>query len=95
MNNLKLYPYLEPDQATPTRAEFNNSDYITMGNKSQQNFERREDLKKRFRHLSSESIASRLLNFSKSNDIAVAYKQILKERDIDDYLIYIDSLKNS
>ncbi|EHQ30395.1 hypothetical protein Mucpa_6339 [Mucilaginibacter paludis DSM 18603] len=66
-----------------------------MGNKSQQSFERIEKAKERFQHLSSERTASRLLNFSRSNDIAVAYKQILKERGIDDYLIYIDSLKNS
>ena len=66
-----------------------------MGNKSQLNFEKIEKLKERFQHLSSETITLRLLNFNKSNDIAVAYKQILKERGIDDYLIYIESLKNS
>jgi len=66
-----------------------------MVNKSQLNFEKIEKLKERFQHLSSETITSRLLNFNKSNDIAVAYKHILKERGIDDYLIYIESLKNS
>lgn len=65
-----------------------------MGNKSQQSFETIENLKEQFQHLSSESIASRLLNFSKSNDIAVAYKQILNERGIADYLIFLESLRS-
>jgi len=66
-----------------------------MGNKSQQSFEKVEKLKDRFRHLSSEGIASRLLNFNKSNDTAVAYKQILKERGIDDYLSFITDNNNN
>jgi len=46
-----------------------------MGNKSQQNFEKIEKLKERFQNLSSETITSQLLNFNKSNDVAVAYNR--------------------
>ncbi|WP_259066782.1 hypothetical protein HDF24_21315 [Mucilaginibacter sp. X4EP1] len=54
--------------------------------KTQQSLERIDKLKERFQHLSTELIAQRLTNFNKTNDIAIAYKQVLKERGIDDYL---------
>jgi len=54
--------------------------------KTQRNIERISQLKEEFRHLSTEKIASRLTNFNKTNDIVIAYKEILKERGIDDYL---------
>ncbi|MCJ8209100.1 hypothetical protein MUY27_05230 [Mucilaginibacter sp. RS28] len=66
-----------------------------MGNKTTGSFERIKNLKEQFQHLSSEKLAKRLLNFRESNDISIAYKQILKERGIDDYLIYLDSLENN
>jgi len=43
-------------------------------------------LKEHLQHLTTEVIASRLTNFNKTNEIVIAYKQILKERGIDDYL---------
>jgi len=55
-------------------------------NKTQLSTERLNKLKERFQNLSTEIIISRLTNFSKTNEIATAYKQILKERGIDDYL---------
>jgi hypothetical protein len=54
--------------------------------KNQRNIEHINKLKEQFQHLSTEVIASRLTNFNKTNDIAIAYKQILKERGFDDYL---------
>ena len=54
--------------------------------KTQRNIERINELKERFQHLSTEVIVTRLTNFNKTNDIITAYKQILKERGIDDYL---------
>jgi len=35
-------------------------------------------LKESFRHLSTDTIARRLTNFSRSNDISIAYKELLK-----------------
>lgn len=55
-------------------------------NKTQQELERIFLLKERFRHLSTEVIVLRLTNFNKTNEIVIAYKEILKERGIDDYL---------
>jgi hypothetical protein len=54
--------------------------------KTQSSIERINKLKEELRHLSTEVIALRLTNFSKTNDIVIAYKEILKERSIDDYL---------
>ena len=54
--------------------------------KTQRNIERANELKEQLQHLSTEVIASRLTNFNKTNDIVIAYKQILKERGIEDYL---------
>jgi hypothetical protein len=62
--------------------------------KTQLNLERIVKLKERFKHLSTELIASRLTNFNRTNDIAIAYKQILKERGIDDYLAVLDQGAN-
>jgi hypothetical protein len=53
--------------------------------KSQQSFEKISALKQQFHHLSTETIVSRLTNFNKSNDIVIAYKQIIKDRGINDY----------
>ncbi|AYL97761.1 hypothetical protein [Mucilaginibacter celer] len=58
-------------------------------NKTQQELERIFLLKERFRHLSTEVIVLRLTNFNKTNEIVIAYKEILKERGIDDYLSVI------
>jgi len=58
-------------------------------NKTERKLEGINALKERFQHLTSETIASRLTNFNKTNEIVIAYKQILKERDIDDYLSII------
>lgn len=55
-------------------------------NKTQRNIERISQFTEKFRHLSTEVIASRLTNFNTTNDIVIAYKVILKERGIDDYL---------
>ncbi|HTD98558.1 MAG TPA: hypothetical protein VK668_04705 [Mucilaginibacter sp.] len=63
-------------------------------NKSERNIERINLLKEKFRHLSTETIAARLTNFSKSNDISIAYKEILKERGIEDYLSVIIQAKS-
>jgi len=54
--------------------------------KTRRKIERISQLKDNFRHLSTEEIVSRLTNFNKTNDIVIAYKEILKERGIDDYL---------
>jgi FMN-dependent NADH-azoreductase len=60
---------------------------LLMGkSKTQNNIQRIEELKEKFRHLDTSVIASRLTNFNRSNSISIAYKQILKERGIDDYL---------
>jgi hypothetical protein len=53
--------------------------------KSQQQLERINALKDRFEHLETEVIVARLTNFNRSNDIAKAYKEVLKGRGIDDY----------
>ncbi|BAU53800.1 hypothetical protein MgSA37_01971 [Mucilaginibacter gotjawali] len=55
-------------------------------NKTQRNIKHLNELKERFQHLSTEIIATRLTNFNKTNDIVIAYKQILKERGVYDYL---------
>lgn len=57
--------------------------------KTEYSIQRINALKEKFQHLSTETIASRLTNFNKTNDIVIAYKQILKERGIDDYLSVI------
>lgn len=62
--------------------------------KNQRDIESIEALKERFYHLSSELIASRLIKFSKSNNISIAYKQILKDRGINDYLIFLTASKD-
>jgi hypothetical protein len=62
--------------------------------KAQNSSEHMANLVERFQYLPSENIASRLVNFNKSNDISIAYKQILKERGIDDYLSFINSFKS-
>ena len=54
--------------------------------KTQREIERVNELKERFRYFSTETIASRLTNFNKTNSIVIAYKEVLKERGIDDYL---------
>jgi len=54
--------------------------------KSQRQRENIENLKEEFRHLETDVIVRRLLNFSKSNDTSIAYKELLKERGVDDYL---------
>ncbi|MGY3213387.1 hypothetical protein [Mucilaginibacter sp. HD30] len=54
--------------------------------KTSRNIERISQLKDNFRHLSTEEIVSRLTNFNKTNDTVIAYKEILKERGINDYL---------
>jgi len=59
--------------------------------KKQHNIEHIDKLKEKFRSLSSDTIASRLTNFNKTNDIVIAYKQILKERGIDDYLSIVNN----
>jgi hypothetical protein len=61
-------------------------------NKKAQKFEDLKKAKERFRGLSTETIARRLTNFNKTNTIATAYKEILKERGIDDYLSALDEL---
>ncbi len=53
--------------------------------KSQRSFENINATKERLQHLSTETIISRLTNFNKSNDVVIAYKQILKDRGINDY----------
>ena len=53
--------------------------------KSQQQLARINSLKERLEHLSTETIVLRLTNFNKLNDIVAAYKQILKDRGINDY----------
>jgi len=60
--------------------------YFMKTSKTQRNIERANELKEQLQHLSTEVIASRLTNFNKTNDIVIAYKQILKERGIEDYL---------
>jgi hypothetical protein len=55
-------------------------------NKSERDIEQINLLKEKFRHLGTETIAARLTNFRKSNNISIAYKQILKERGVEDYL---------
>ena len=59
--------------------------------KNQRQIEKINKLIAEFNHLSSEVIASRLANFSRSNEISIAYKQILKERGIDDFLTMLDT----
>jgi hypothetical protein len=54
--------------------------------KTQTDIQHIEELKEKFRYLDTFVIASRLTNFSRSNNLSIAYKQILKERGIDDYL---------
>jgi len=54
-------------------------------NKTQQHFDKISLLKERLQHLNTEIIVSRLANFNKSNDIAKAYKLILKDRGVNDY----------
>ncbi len=57
--------------------------------KNQRQIEKINKLKEEFNHLSSEVIARRLANFSRSNEISIAYKQILKERGIEDFLTFL------
>jgi hypothetical protein len=59
---------------------------VTVMKKSQRQRENIENLKEEFRHLETDVIVKRLMNFSRSNDISMAYKELLKERGIDDYL---------
>lgn len=67
-------------------------EYISMRkSKNQRDIESVNVLKEEFGHLSSERIARILLNFSRSNKYSVAYKQILKDRGIDDYLTVLIS----
>ena len=54
--------------------------------KTEQLIEKINKLKEEFHNLSSEVIAIRHVNFSRSNEISIAYKQILKERGIEDLL---------
>lgn len=54
--------------------------------KTQHKIKHLNKLKEQFQHLSTEVIVLRLTNFNKTNEIVIAYKQILKERGIDDYL---------
>jgi len=61
--------------------------------KTQRTIEHIETLKEKYHHLDTLTIASRLTNFNKTNDIALAYKQILKERGIEDYLTIVNQSK--
>lgn len=54
--------------------------------KIQRQRENIENLKDEFRHLGTDKIVKRLMNFSRSNDTSVAYKELLRERGIEDYL---------
>ncbi len=54
-------------------------------NKKQHDQERIELLKERFQNLSTEKILLRLTDFNTTNEFVIAYKQILKDRDINDY----------
>ena len=54
--------------------------------KIQRQRENIENLKDEFRHLDTDVIVKRLMNFSRSNDTSVAYKELLRERRIEDYL---------
>ena len=58
--------------------------------KNQRQIEKINKLKEEFHNLSSEVIARRLANFSGSNEISIAYKQILKERGIEDFLTLLE-----
>ncbi len=58
--------------------------------KNQRDIESLNILKDKFEHLSSETIARRLMNFSRSNNISIAYTQILKDRGINDYLSVLE-----
>jgi len=60
--------------------------FFMSRNKTDLHFAHIEELKNQFRNLTTEVIVSRLTNFNKTNNIVLAYKQILKERGIDDYL---------
>jgi hypothetical protein len=62
--------------------------------KNRRQIEKINKLKEEFNHLSSEVIARRLANFSGSNEISIAYKQILKERGIDDFLTVLEKKEN-
>jgi hypothetical protein len=62
--------------------------------KTQRNLHHISKLKERFQGLSSEVIASRLTNFNKTNDIVIAYKEILNERGIEDYLAFLNLSKS-
>ena len=57
--------------------------------KNRRQIEKINKLKEEFNHLSSEIIARRLANFSASNTISIAYKQILNKRGIDDFLTFV------
>jgi hypothetical protein len=57
--------------------------------KNRRQIEKINKLKEEFNHLSSEVIASRLANFSGSNPISIANKQILNKRGIDDFLTFV------
>jgi hypothetical protein len=58
--------------------------------KNQRDIESLNVLKEKFEHLSNETIARRLMNFSRSNNISIAYTQILKERGVNDYLSVLE-----
>ena len=53
--------------------------------KTQQQLDKIDALKQRFQQLSTETIIARLTNFSRSNEISIAYKEVLKDRGINDY----------
>ena len=57
--------------------------------KSEHNIQRINAFKEKFQHLDTETIAARLTNFNITNDRVIAYKQILKDRGINDYLSVI------
>ena len=59
---------------------------ITVMKKNQRQRENIENLKEEFRHLDTDVIVRRLINFRGSNDFSIAYKEMLKERGVDDYL---------
>jgi hypothetical protein len=62
--------------------------------KNQRDTESINTLKEKFEYLDTETIARRLMNFSLSNNISIAYKQILRNRGIDDYWLVLHKQPN-